>query len=64
MRFKPLPRLSPNSSFATDHFKAAFLLQFFVCASAVSCGVGVGGSVVLICSSYLLPLVPREGCAT
>ena len=50
------------SSFLTDRFKAASLLQFFfVCASATSL---YGVCFVIVCSSYLLLLVPREGFAS
>ena len=59
--FKLPPPPAPNS-FPADRSNAAPLLQlFFVCAIVVSYVVLV---FVLICSSSLLLLVPREGCAS
>ena len=47
----------------TDRSKAVSLLQFFFLSSCV-CGFIYDVCVVLICSSSLLRLVPREGCAS
>ena len=52
---------NPPSIFSIDRSKVVPLLQFFfVCSSVISCNI----CYVVVCSSSLLVLVPREGRAS
>ena len=53
-------RPSASSSISTDRFKATHLLQFFCARASVISYVTV--CLISVCSSSLLPLMPREDC--
>ena len=48
-----------KSLHTAEHSKDGRLQQFFICLSTIAT---VSLSVIIVCSSSLLLLVPREGC--